>query len=502
MEFLIIRLMRYLLIPFWVAMTGFSFGATGLNERPYLIIPEPAKVDVTAGATCATPKLLEKTLNKSLGKDAYKLTIKPAGITLEYGDKSGFFYGLQTLNQLKEQYPNADIPCGVIEDRPRFAWRSMMLDVARHFVPVADIRKFIDVMSFYKFNKLHLHLSDDQGWRVPIPAYPKLKSVASKRAETFSNKTPHEGMYTKEELKDLVRYAASKNIEIIPEIDVPGHNQALCSAYPEFLCFPDPGMKVRTDAGISHTLVCPGKPGVWKFYDAVFNELKDIFPSQYVHLGGDEAPEDNWMKCPKCEAFRKKVGITENDKKKAAQQEMVEFFTRLTAMLKNKGKKSIFWYEPMGKYPEGTIVTTWRGGHTPQTVAKTSGSKTEVICAPNGTNYFDYPQLPGDWPTGQPDTGWMPLNTIENAYSVDPGAGLSPEELKKVIGVECCLWSERMPTIERVFYQAYPRCLATVETGWSPMEARDLERFKKKVEFHKKLIQSKWGIPMDRPEKK
>ena len=353
--------MKWRILPLLLVMSGSVFAAGGVESRPYHIIPEPVEVSTSSGV-CKSPKILKQAANKALGPEGYKLTIKPQGVEIQAGDRAGLFYAKNTLEQLQAQYKEDGIPCGVIEDKPRFGWRSMMMDTARHFVPVEDVKKFIDVMSFYKFNKLHFHLTDDQGWRLPVPGYPKLESVASKRKETFGNKTPHGGMYTKEQLKDLVKYAAARNIEIIPEIDVPGHNQALCTAYPEFLCFPNPKLEVRTNAGISYTLVCPGNPDVWKFYNAVFNELKDIFPSQYVHLGGDEAPEDNWMKCPKCADFREKAGIREENKKAAAQKEMVEFFTRCAKMLKSRGKTAVFWYEPMGKYPDGVIVTTWRGG--------------------------------------------------------------------------------------------------------------------------------------------
>lgn len=493
--------MKWRILPLLLALGGSVFAAGDVESRPYHIIPEPVEVSTSSGV-CKSPKILKQTANKALGPEGYKITIKPQGVEIQAGDRAGLFYAKNTLEQLQAQYKDGGIPCGVIEDKPRFGWRSMMMDTARHFVPVEDVKKFIDVMSFYKFNKLHFHLTDDQGWRLPVPGYPKLESVASRRKETFGNKTPHGGMYTKEQLKDLVKYAAARNIEIIPEIDVPGHNQALCTAYPEFLCFPNPKLEVRTNAGISYTLVCPGNPDVWKFYNAVFNELKDIFPSQYVHLGGDEAPEDNWMKCPKCADFREKAGIREENKKAAAQKEMVEFFTRCAKMLKSRGKTAVFWYEPMGKYPDGVVVTTWRGGHTPKTVANTTGDKVDVICAPNGKCYFDYPQLPGDWPSGQPDTGWMPVNTLENVYSLEPGHGLSAKEMERVRGVDCCLWAERLPNIERVFYQAYPRALALVETAWSPKEVKNLNRFKDKLEFHKKFMQEKWGISLERPEKK
>lgn len=493
--------MKWLLLSL-LCMLGFSMPAAfGQSTQPYKVIPEPAIVK-TSEERCVTPNILKETINSALAPEAYKLVILPQGMELEAGGPAGLFYAKQTLNQIKTQYRQEQIPCGLIEDQPRFRWRSIMLDPARYFIPADDLKQFIDVMAFYKFNKLHLHLTDNQGWRLPVPGYPKLKSVASKRKESFGNKTPHEGMYTKAELKALVKYAADRHIEIIPEVDVPGHNQALCAAYPEFLCFPDPKLEVRTIAGRTHTLVCPGKPEVWKFYNAVFKELKDIFPSKYIHLGGDEAPDDKWLACSKCAAFRARAGISDANNKSAGSQQKIAFFTQLSQILNKQGKKVIFWYDPIGPYPDGSMVTTWQSGHTAKTVTAESGDKVQVICALHQKCYFDYPQLPGDWPKNEPDTAWMPLNTLENVYSFDPGEGLTPKELEQVKGVECCLWAERLPNMERIFYQTYPRALAISEAGWSPPEVRNLENFKEKVNFHQKLIQEKWGLNPERPEKK
>ena len=292
----------------------------------YSIIPEPERTELKTQIT-KTLKLLSDKAEASLGKDAYRLSVTPQGAHLASGGREGRLYGQATLRQLQDQLAAQPegIPCGVIKDKPRYPWRGLMVDPARHFIPLADLKKFADLMAYYKFNKLQLHLTDDQGWRLPVPGYPRLKSVASKRAESFGNGIPHEGMYTREELKELVAYCAERGIEVIPEIDMPGHNQALAAAYPEFFCFPDHNTKVSTTGGVGLYLVCPQKPEVWKFYAAVFKELKDIFPSKIVHLGGDEAPTELWEKCPLCRQARAKSGMRDE------QEQMRDFFARMTS---------------------------------------------------------------------------------------------------------------------------------------------------------------------------
>ncbi|WP_298083962.1 family 20 glycosylhydrolase, partial [uncultured Akkermansia sp.] len=216
-----------------------SFSPPAEATAQYSIIPEPARAELKQ-ETAKTLQLLSDQEAPSLGTDAYRLTVTPQGAHLASGGREGRIYGLATLRQLRDQLEARPegIPCGVITDKPRYPWRGLMVDPARHFIPVKDLEKFVDLMAYYKFNKLQIHLTDDQGWRLPVPGYPKLKSISSKREESMRNGTPHEGMYTKQELKDLVAYCAARGIEVIPEIDVPGHNQALAAAYPEFFCFP------------------------------------------------------------------------------------------------------------------------------------------------------------------------------------------------------------------------------------------------------------------------
>ena len=232
------------LFPLLAGLLLFPVFQTEAAEK-YSIIPEPEKTELKRNAT-RTLKLLSDKTSPALGKDAYRLAVTPQGVHLASGGREGRMYGLVTLQQLQDQlaaHPEG-IPCGVIKDKPRYPWRGMMVDPARHFIPIKDLKKFVDLMAYYKFNKLHVHLTDNQGWRLPVPGYPRLKSVASKREESFGDGIPHEGMYTRQELKDLVAYCAARGIEVIPEIDVPGHNQALAAAYPEFFCFPKPDLSL------------------------------------------------------------------------------------------------------------------------------------------------------------------------------------------------------------------------------------------------------------------
>ena len=400
----------------------------------YSIIPEPERTELKTQIT-KTLKLLSDKAEASLGKDAYRLAVTPGGVHLASGGREGRLYGQATLRQLQDQLAAQPegIPCGVIKDKPRYPWRGLMVDPARHFIPLADLKKFADLMAYYKFNKLQLHLTDDQGWRLPVPGYPRLKSVASKRAESFGNGIPHEGMYTREELKELVAYCAERGIEVIPEIDVPGHNEALAAAYPEFFCFPKPDMKVRTVAGNSKELVCPQKPEVWKFYAAVFDVLKDIFPSKIVHLGGDEAPlEKTWQKCPLSVKYRQKKGM------KDVHEELKEFEGKMASMLAARGRRPQLWYEKpwaeAGIYRKGDTVFTWRMGLTPSTITETKKQGLPLIIAAGEHCYLDYPQIPG-----QDNRGWMPTTTLERSYKLDPAYGRPEKATDHIIGVQATM---------------------------------------------------------------
>ena len=459
----------------------------------YSIIPEPERTELKPQAT-KTLKLLSDKAEASLGKDAYRLAVTPGGVHLASGGREGRLYGQATLRQLQDQLAAQPegIPCGVIKDKPRYPWRGLMVDPARHFIPLADLKKFADLMAYYKFNKLHLHLTDNQGWRLPVPGYPRLESVASKRAESFGNGTPHEGMYTREELKELVAYCAERGIEVIPEIDLPGHNQALAAAYPEFFCFPDPGTKVRTTGGVSLHLVCPHKPEIWKFYSAVFDALKDIFPSKIVHLGGDEAPlEKTWEKCPLSVKYRQKKGM------KDVHEELKEFEGKMASMLAARGKRPQLWYEKpwaeAGIYRKGDTVFTWRMGLTPSTITETKKQGLPLIIAAGEHCYLDYPQIPG-----QDNRGWMPTTTLEQSYKLDPAYGRPEKETDHIIGVQATMWAEQLPTLNHLLYRTYPRAMAIAEAGWTPMNVRSWDNFRRKVADHRAFVLKRFNYDLER----
>ena len=459
----------------------------------YSIIPEPERTELKTQIT-KTLKLLSDKAEASLGKDAYRLSVTPQGAHLASGGREGRLYGQATLRQLQDQLAAQPegIPCGVIKDKPRYPWRGLMVDPARHFIPLADLKKFADLMAYYKFNKLQLHLTDDQGWRLPVPGYPRLKSVASKRAESFGNGIPHEGMYTREELKELVAYCAERGIEVIPEIDMPGHNQALAAAYPEFFCFPDHNTKVSTTGGVGLYLVCPQKPEVWKFYAAVFDVLKDIFPSKIVHLGGDEAPlEKTWQKCPLSVKYRQKKGM------KDVHEELKEFEGKMASMLAARGRRPQLWYEKpwaeAGIYRKGDTVFTWRMGLTPSTITETKKQGLPLIIAAGEHCYLDYPQIPG-----QDNRGWMPTTTLERSYKLDPAYGRPEKATDHIIGVQATMWAEHLPTLNHLLYRTYPRAMAIAEAGWSPMDVRSWDNFRRKVADHRAFVLKRFNYDLER----
>lgn len=410
-------------------------------------------------------------------QEGYILDIQPKVIIIKSKEKAGAFYAIQTLKQLVAQskYNRSNfITCMKINDAPRFAYRALMVDPARHYWKMEDLKKYIDAMAQYKFNFLHLHLTDDQGWRIEIKKYPKLTEIGSKRTDFEGDKRNNEGYYTQDQMRELVQYALQRNVQIIPEFDVPGHSDAAIAAYPELSCN-DTIIKVRNVAGVSKNLLCVSKENVFRFIDDVITELSDVFPCSYFHIGGDEAPLDKWIENPSVQDLKKRLQVTDNH------QLVSYFFSRVNESLVKNGKQPLVWLElETPEYPKNSIMYLWRYNTTPEVLERAKKDGFKVICSPGEYAYFDYPQ----WKNDLPNVGWMPTLTLQRVYEFNPSFSLNKEEEKQYIfGVEATLWGESVKDLFRAFYMTFPRAFAMAEAGWTEMPNRSWENFVKKLDF-------------------
>ncbi|MCD9187078.1 MAG: family 20 glycosylhydrolase [Pyrinomonadaceae bacterium] len=416
-------------------------------------------------------------------KEGYGLNIIPKGV-LVYGNETGQFYAIQTLMQIlpPDFKGEAKIPAVDIADEPRFGYRGMHLDVSRHFMPVSFVKKYIELMSQYKFNQFHWHLTDDQGWRIEIKKYPKLTGIGSKRSETQKEKNrdpyvgdgvPVSGFYTQEEIKDVVAFAKARKINVIPEIELPGHSSAALTAYPELGCKENYQYKVQTTWGIFKEVFCPTE-STFKFLEDVLAETITLFPdSPYIHIGGDEVLKDFWKES----AFVQELKAKENLKDEHEVQSY--FIRRIEKFINSKGKKIIGWDEILegGVAPNATIMS-WRGEKGGIDAAK---AKHDVIMTPNTFLYFDY---------GQGDPKTEPLNIgsfipLEKVYSYDPiPKDLTEDEKKYILGAQANIWTEFLKNPENIEYMAFPRMIALAEVNWSPNERKNYTDFQQRLSAH------------------
>ncbi|UYQ93920.1 family 20 glycosylhydrolase [Chitinophaga horti] len=419
--------------------------------------------------------------DNSMPAEAYELRVTNNGITVK-GNGAGLFYGLQTLQQLLPAAKSSmKIPALTIKDAPRFSHRGLMLDVGRHFFPVSYIKQYIDVMAQYKFNRFHWHLTEDQGWRIEIKKYPRLQSVASVRKQTVVGHAgrskeydgkPHGGYYTQEEVKDIVQYAADRFITVIPEIEMPGHATAALAAYPHLGCTGGP-YEVGTTFGVMKEVYCAGNDSVYAFLEDVLDEVLPLFPSKYIHIGGDECPKDRWKQCPKCQSRIKALGLKD-------EHELQSYFvSRMEKYLNSKGRNIIGWDEILegGLAPNATVMS-WRGEAGGIEAAK---QRHDVIMTPNTYLYLDYYQ--GN-PANEPLNigGYLPLKTV---YSYEPlPAALTAEEQKHIIGIQGNIWTEYINEGKKADYMTYPRALAVSEIAWSPADKKNYDAFLKVLPAH------------------
>lgn len=419
--------------------------------------------------------------------EAYILDINSKQASLKAATLHGLFNGINTLDQLllgdAENTSKRQIAAVTIKDTPRFPFRALMLDPARHFIPVEDVKLYIDQMAKYKFNALQLHLTDDQGWRIEIKKYPQLTAVGAFRDKSGSANGPHNGYYTQDNIREIVTYAQNKHIEVIPELDVPGHTVAAIVSIPEMGCT----HMDTTNKVIGKTvdlMVCAGNEKVYQVYNTIFEEVAALFPSKQIHLGGDEAIiEKNWTKCARCTALQKELGYTKTS------DLMGYFFKRLNEAVERNGKQLTLWCELdnirmpandfLFDYPTNATLVTWRHGLTPKCIELTRNAGHNLIMAPGEHAYFDYPQFKGDFPEFN---NWgMPVLTLKDAYSLDPGYGLEDSQQKHITGVMGTLWGEAIQNIDRANYMTYPRGLALAEAGWTTMNNRSFDSFSKRI---------------------
>ncbi len=447
---------------------------------------------VGLGNDCAKVKGFIFLKDTSLADEEYSINITTKNCTVRASSYNGFLYAIQTLKQLtsvsifSENTDSSEkfyFPCVKIQDKPRFGYRGMHLDCSRHFFSVDEVKKYLDVMAIYKLNRFHWHLTDDQGWRVEIKKYPKLTEIGAFRNGTVIKKDwgsndgiRYGGYYTQEQMRDIVAYASKLGIEVIPEIDLPGHMMGVLAAYPELGCTGGP-YEVWTRWGISDQVLCPGKDAMFTFLEDVFTELMDIFPYEYIHIGGDECPKTEWEKCPACQARIKELGI-KADAHHTAEQFLQSYVTaRVQKFLNEHGRKIIGWDEVLeGELAKGATVMSWRGTDGG---IKASAMGFDVIMTPNTYCYFDYYQSKDEDKEPFGIGGFLPW---EKVYGYEPLDGLNDNQQKHILGVQANLWTEYVATPEHLEYMLLPRMCALSEVQWCKPENKNPERFKAAME--------------------
>ncbi len=425
--------------------------------------------------------------DQNIKPEGYSLNISPEQITILSSDEAGAFYAVQTLRQLlpveceKKIYNkniHMKVPAGIIKDEPRFTHRGFMIDAGRYFFPADYVKKQIDIMALNKLNRLQLHLTDDQGWRIEIKSHPELTKIGAWRKETLIGHKnikphhydgkPHGGFYTQEELKEIVKYASDRFIEVIPEIEMPGHAQAVLATYPQLACKPDK-YEVSCIWGVHKNVLCT-KEATFRFLEDVLTEVFTIFPSNYIHIGGDECPKDRWKECPTCQNNIKKLGLKD-------EHELQSYFiSRMEKFINSHGKKIIGWDEILegGLAPNATVMS-WRGEAGG---IKAAEMEHPVIMTPRNICYLDYYQSQDKENEPLAIGGYVPLDSV---YLYNPVAAIKNEYQKYVMGVQGNLWTEYISTSEHAEYMTYPRLIALAEVNWTPIDHKDYNDFLKRL---------------------
>ena len=427
---------------------------------------------------------------KSLNEEAYELSVVANKVVIKASAPAGFFYALRTVNQLILADKNHTLlPCILVKDAPRFSYRGFLIDAGRYYLPLKDVKKAIDLAANYKLNRFHWHLTDDQGWRLEIKKYPRLTEKGSVRSNsaigTWDQYYPrhydgkeHSGYYTQDEIRDIVRYAADRQITIVPEIEMPGHALAALSVYPEYACSFHSSLDLMAGAGISDQVYCP-KPQTFRFIKDILTEIASLFPGEYIHIGGDECPKTSWKQCEDCQALIRKENLKDEFELHAY------FIQQVEKIAEGLGRKLIGWDEVLeGGLPLKATVMSWRGEAGGIKAAQLGNN---VIMTPNTYCYLDYYQE-------NPEFAPLAIGgfiSLEQVYDYEPiPEALTAEEAKHIMGIQGNIWGEYVATIEKFEYMAFPRLLAIAEVAWSQPENKNRElfisRLKKEFSFFRK----------------
>ena len=438
-------------------------------------------------------------VDPALAPEEYSLVVNRKAVIIKASALNGFIYAIQTVKQMLPEEIFSDsldqdedwkLKCVVIKDAPRFAYRGMHLDVSRHFWSVDEVKRYLDVMQVHKLNRFHWHLTDDQGWRIEIKKYPRLTEKGAVRKETLVGHlqpkdnvfdgTPYgEGLfYTQDQIREVVAYAAARGITVIPEIDLPGHMVAALACYPELGCTSGP-YEVWPMWGVADDVLCPGNEKTFEFIENVLSEVADLFPSEYIHIGGDECPKVRWEKCPKCQARIKALGL-EADERHSAEYFLQSYVTeRVEAFLATRGKRIIGWDEILeGKLAPDATVMSWRGISGGLEAARLGH---DAIMTPNSYLYFDYYQSDNQDAEPLAIGGYLPVSKV---YSYEPfEEGMTEEEKSHIIGVQANLWTEYITTESQLEYMLLPRLAALSEVQWCQPQNKNWERFEDCVDY-------------------
>ncbi len=436
-------------------------------------------------STSSNEKVIELALGlENDNKEAYRLEVTENKVIITGASEAGVFYGIQTLRKsIPANDRKALLAPVTINDQPRFGYRGVMLDVARHFQPVSFIKKYIDLLALHNINRFHWHLTEDQGWRIEIKQYPKLTELGSERKETVIGKNtgeydgkPHGGFYTQEEIKEIVAYAQERYIITIPEIDIPGHMLAALTGYPEYGCTGGP-YEVATTWGVFDDVLCAGNEETYTFLENILTEVMEMFPSEYIHIGGDEVPKVRWEECPKCQAKIKELGLKDDDKHKKEHYLQSYLTARIEKFLNEHRRRMIGWDEILeGELAPNATVMSWRGMAGGIEAAQMGH---DVIMTPNSYAYFDYYQT--SFVEDEPFAigGYLPVETV---YSFDPTPeSLTDEQKKHILGVQANMWTEYVATPEHVEYMLLPRMAAISEVQWTAAEKKNYDNFLKRL---------------------